>query len=169
MSEKRLYRVRAVEEYATLAASAKDACRFAREVLADSEPTTSAELMVQPDGTTTYPAGWDGRCLVYGAKPADITLDEAVKAERELLQRAALRDGGPSIPSTQPTAEPEPTLASVLDAVRQFAVSAKAKTHAVVAERMFDAMCCGARGRLAAADADERGVEQRADHDHHFL
>jgi len=47
--------------------------------------------------------------------------------------------------STEPMQERAPDIAQLMRDVHDFGVSAKAKTHAAVAERMFDAMCCGTK------------------------
>jgi len=71
---------------------------------------------------------------------------EQTPRERAVIDRlVALLNRPVSITPPEPTQERAPDIARLMKAVAEFGTSPKATSHAVVAERMFDAMCCGAK------------------------
>lgn len=85
---KTLYKVRVYFDYVALAHNSGDAEDFADEAFRDMsvyDMTRHCSPLRSADGRYHLPAGYSGRCLVYGDSD-ESTLDELIAEERATLE-----------------------------------------------------------------------------------
>ena len=90
---KRLYVVQVEFEFAALAESEKEACRFTDQAIQDMsmmDDCARAQIISfqkfpnHPEKLPMKPDGWEDDDLVYGAGNRDLTLAEAIEEERKI-------------------------------------------------------------------------------------
>jgi hypothetical protein len=95
---KRLYVVQVEFEFAALAESAEEACRFTDEAVRDMsmmDDCAHAQIIRfhkfpnHPEKVAMRPDGWEDDALVYGADQ-DTTLAEAIEDERQIQDAEAI-------------------------------------------------------------------------------